>query len=286
MAHECFLASVLRRIVLAWLTIAVVAGDPAFALGADEEVQIGSLTLEIVTLGDFRSQARIGDVIVADDFYVHVQRVFSAGLEGTAVLEVTNGSNECAALYEIVFVAASGHITKTDAFGDCFPVSSITGDAKELHFQFDPVAGLGGWRYHWTAQGGLEEPSQIAFTPKLGTGWSHARDLIGLYPPLIFDNEEISNALRSLVGEDFDALKYDILVAGEMEEVAPDVIVGHGCLPHACTYAEALVALDLRHRRVYAAIYDEDRRLRVYPPESEWPKALRTSLHSWRAAFM
>ena len=152
--------------------------------------------------------------------------------------------------------------------------------------RFDPVAGLDGWLYHWTANGGLEEPREIAFAPKLGTGWAHAHDLIGRHPSQIFENEEISNALRLLVGEDFDALKYDILVASEIEEVAPDTIVGHGCLPQACAYAEALVALDIRHRRVYAAIYDEDRGLRTYPAEAEWPQVLRTSLHLWRATFM
>lgn len=285
-AHSRFRGLVVRRAVLACLAIAAVVGAPAFAVGADEEIQVGSLKLQIVKLAQFRHQARIGDVVVADDFYVHVERVFSAGVEGTTVLEVANGGNECAARYEVVSVAASGHITKTEEFGNCLFVSSITGDAKELRLQFDPVAGLSGWRYHWTASGGLEEPSEIAFAPKAGTGWAHARDLIGRYSFLIFDNEEISKALRLLVGEDFDALKYDILVASEMEEVAPDIVVGHGCLPQACTYAEALVAFDIRHRRVYAAIYDGDRRLRVYPPEATWPQVLRPSLQLWSALFM
>ena len=286
MAHSCLRACLVRRAILAWLIIATVAGAPVFAPGADEVAKIGSLTLEIVKVGDFRRQARIGNVIVAEDFYVHIQRVFSAGLEGTAVLEVADGGNACAALYEIVFVAASGDITSTDKFGDCSTVSSTTGDAKELRVRFDPVAGLDGWLYHWTAAGGLEEPSEIAFAPKAGTGWAHARDLIGRHPSLIFDNAEISRALRLLVGEDFDALKYDILVASGMEEVAPDMIVGHGCLPHACTNAEALVALDIRHRRVYAAIYDGDLRLRIYPSEAKWPPVLRTSLHLWSATFI
>ncbi len=286
MAHCCYRAFVLRRVVLAWLIVAAVTGAPAFAVGAEETARIGSMTLEIARLGEFRHQARIGDVVVADDFDVHVERVFSAGPEGTAVLAVANGGNECAALYEIVFVAADGDIAKSDEFGDCFSVSSISGNARELHLQFDPVAGLDGWRYRWTADGGLEEPSRIAFAPKAGTGWAHARDLIGRYPSLILDNEEISRALMLLLGEEFDAFKYDILAASEMEEVAPDLIVGHGCLPQECTYAEALVALDIRHRRVYAAIYAEDGRLRVYPPEAEWPRLLRNSLHLWRAEFM
>ena len=279
-------AAVLRRVVLAWLMIATTVGAPAYAFGAVEEVQIGSRRLEIVKLGEFRRQARIGDVVVADDFYVHVERVFSAGREGTAVLQIADGGAECAALYEIVSVTASGDIASTDKFGDCFSVSSIVGDAKELHLRFDPVAGLDGWLYHWTASGGLEEPREIAFVPRPGTGWTHARDLVGKHPSLIFDNEEIVRALIFLVGEDFDALHYDILVAGEMEEVAPDLIVGHGCLPQACTYAEAFVALDVRHRRVYAAIYDEDRGLRIYPPEAKWPQILRASLHLWNATYM
>jgi hypothetical protein len=256
------------------------------ALGAEEAIQVGSLTLEIVKLGDFRRQARIGDVVVAEDFYVHVQRVFNAGSVGAVVLEVADGGNACATLYEIVFVAASGNITSTDEYGDCFAVSSITGDAQEISLQFDPVAGLNGWLYHWTASGGLEEPREIVFAPKAGTGWAHARDLIGRQPSLIFDNEEISRALILLLGEDFDALRYDILVASEMEEVAPDMIVGQGCLPQACADAAALVALDIRHRRVYVAIADESGGLRIYPAEAKWPQTLRTSLHLWRSAFM
>ncbi len=284
--HVEMISAAARRAVSAWLLVAAVAGAPAFALGAEQEVQIGALTLEIVKLGDFKRQARIGDVVVAEDFHVHVQRVFSAGPEGAAVLEVADGGNACAALYKIVSVAASGDIASTDEFGDCFSVSSITGDAKELRLRFDPVAGLNGWLYHWTANGGLEEPGEIAFAPKAGTGWAHARDLIGRHPSVIFDNEEIARALISLLGEDFDALKYDILVASEMEEVAPDMIVGQGCLPQACTDAEALVALDIRHRRVYAAISDGDLGLRIYPAEAKWPQILRTSLHVWRATFM
>jgi len=286
MTHSCLRAFVVGRAVAALLLVIAVAGGPAFALGAEETIQVGALTLEIVKLGDLRRQARIGDVVVADNFYVHAQRAFSAGPEGTVVLEVAGGGSACAALYKIVFVAASGGITSTDEFGDCFSVSSITGDAKELRLRFDPVAGLNGWLYHWTANGGLEEPGEIAFAPKAGTGWAHAGDLIGRHPSLIFDNEEIARALILLLGEDFDALKYDILVASEMEEVAPDMIVGQGCLPQACTDAEALVALDIRHRRVYVAISDGNGGPRIYPAEAKWPQTLRTSLHLWRATFM
>ena len=186
MAHNRLRAIIGRRAVLAWLMIAAVGGTPTFSPGAEEKAQIGLLTLEIVKLGEFRHQARIGNIVVAEDVYVDVQRVFSAGAEGTAVLRVANGGNECAARYVIVSVAAKGDIASTDEFGDCFLVSSITGDAKNLDVRFDPVAGLDGWRYHWTANGGLEEPGRIAFTPRAGTGWANARDLIGRYPALIF----------------------------------------------------------------------------------------------------
>jgi hypothetical protein len=274
------------RIIAAWLIVTAVLGPSMPAVAAEEAIQVGSLTLEIVKLGDYRRQARIGDVVVAENFYVHAQRAFSAGRAGAVVLEVADGGKSCAALYKIVSVAASGHISSTDEFGDCFAVSSITGDAGQLSLQFDPAAGLNGWLYHWTASGGLEEPGEIVFAPKAGTGWAHARDLIGRHPSLIFENEEISKALRMLLGEDFDALRYDILVASEMEEVAPDMIIGQGCLPQACANAEALVALDARHRRVYVAISDEKGGLRIYPAEAKWPHALRTSLLLWRAAFM
>lgn len=280
------LRSLAARIIVAGLIAMPFWGSSTSALAAEETIQIGSLTLQIVKLGDFRRQARIGDTVVAENFYVHVQRVFSVGSAGAVVLEVADGGDACAALYKIAFVAANGKIASTSEFGDCFPVSSITGDAQALSLRFDPVAGLNGSLYRWTASGGLEEPGEIVFAPKAGTGWAHARDLIGRHPSLIFDNEEISKALILLLGEDFDALRYDILVASEMEEVAPDMIVGQGCLPQACADAEALVALDIRHRRVYAAIADGSGGLRVYPAEAKWPHTLQTSLHLWRAAFM
>lgn len=284
--HVEMISAAARRAVATWLLIVAVAGAPVVVLGAEQTVQVGSLTLDIVKVGDLKRQARIGDVIVAEDFYVHVRRVFNTGPEGAAVLEIAGGGVACAQLYKIVFVAASGHVASTDEFGDCFSVSSITGDSKELRLRFDPVAGLDGWLYRWTASGGLSEPSAIAFAPKAGTGWAHVRDLIGRQPSAIFDNEELSRTLKVLLGEDFDALRYDILVASEIEEVAPDMIVGQGCLPQACTYAEALVALDIRHKRAYVAIYDGTMGLRIYPAEAKWPHTLLTSLHLWRATFM
>src|ERR1700741_2578141 len=120
MKNSChFTGGCMRFPVLVAAGVFLVTGVPAAAAAPEEQANLGPASLEIVRLDEQTTQARIGDKVIAQDYYVHIEQTFSAGGRGTAVLSISNGGNGCAALYEVVGVDAAGAIAATDQFGTC-----------------------------------------------------------------------------------------------------------------------------------------------------------------------
>src|SRR5215471_7520363 len=141
----------MRVLVLVATGVFLVTGRPAATTAPEEQVKLGPATLEIVKPDEQTSQARIGDKVVAQDYYVHIEQTFSAGGRGSAVLSIANGGNGCAAMYEVVSVDAAGVLATTDPFGTCSDLAEIAGDAESITVRFAPEGGTEGQLYRWTA---------------------------------------------------------------------------------------------------------------------------------------
>jgi hypothetical protein len=184
-------------------------------------------------------------------------------------------------MYEIVAVDAAGRIDATDRFGTCSDLAEIDGNADAITVRFAPVAGLDGRLYRWTAARGLAAPETLPFAAKPGTGWADAGELVGQHPSTLFDNAEISAALKTLLGGDYPLLIDRLLVAENMQRVGAKLIVGTGCMAHACNTDAAFVGLDPAKRLVYVAIQQDGKAARLYPAAAKWPSALRARRKAW-----
>jgi len=269
-----------RVLVLVATGVFLVAGFPAAAAGPEEQAKLGPATLEIVKPDEQTSQARIGDKVVAQDYYVHIEQTFSAGGRGSAVLSISNGGNGCAAMYEVVSVDAAGAIAATDQFGTCSDLAEIAGDAEAITVRFAPVGGTDGQLYRWTVAKGLAAPEPLAFAPKPGTGWADAGDLVGQHPSTLFDNAAIYAVLHTVLGPDYPLLLDRLVVADNMES-AGGMITGSGCMAHACNTDNAFVGIDPAKQRLYVAVRQAGKAERLYPAAAKWPAALRKQRKAW-----
>jgi hypothetical protein len=270
----------MRVLVLVATGVFLVTGLHAAAAGPEEQAKLGPATLEIVKPDEQTSQARIGDKVVAQDYYVHIEQTFSAGGRGSAVLSISNGGNGCAALYEIVRVDAAGTIAATDRFGTCSDLAEIAGDAESITVRFAPIGGTDGQLYRWTAAKGLVAAEPLAFAPKPGTGWAEAGDLVGQHPSTLFDNAAIYAALHTLLGRDYPLLLDRLVVADNLES-AGGMITGSGCMAHACNTDDAFVGIDPSKQQLYVAIRQAGKAERFYPAVAKWPAALRKQRKAW-----
>jgi S1-C subfamily serine protease len=89
-----------------------------------------------------------------------------------------------------------------------------------------------------------------------------AKDLssfVGAYPHELLGDEEGRHPLVRIVGEaQFREFRDHIGVAGPMEVLDHRWLVGHGCLPHSCTFNEGYFAIDLRTGSSIVAQFDFD----------------------------
>jgi hypothetical protein len=271
----------MRLFALIVASVFLVTGLPALAAAPPEErAELGPRTLEIVKLADDTTQARIGDKIIAQDYYVHIEQTFSAGGRGSAVLSISNGGNGCAAMYEVVSVDAAGKIAATEQFGTCSDLAEIAGDAGNIAVRFAPIGGTDGQLYRWTAEKGLAPPERLAFAPKPGTSWADAGALVGQHPSTLFDNAAIYAALHTLLGHDYPLLLDRLVVADNMASDGK-LITGSGCMAHACNTDDAFVAIDPAKQQIYVAVRLDGKAERLYPAAAKWPAVLRKQRKAW-----
>lgn len=77
------------------------------------------------------------------------------------------------------------------------------------------------------------------------------------YPEELRKLPAITARLRTLLGKQYSDFVASIQVQGPTTKVG-DFLLAHGCLPHACTISEAAFAIDLKNKRIHAAIFDKD----------------------------
>lgn len=271
------------RRVLHPLVVAVItsACGSACAVTPEEVAQVGIHNLEIVRLEPFGGQARIGKQILYEGGLLGIKRVYNAGKKGVAVLTANNGGNACPIDHVIISVDGND-FEVTKPFGRCGDATEIIGDVGRLTLRFDPGPAYSGYLYHWTANGGLQKPEKILFSPTPGTGWYSARELVGQHPQQIFYNAEIYAALKQLLQADFDDFVMSLGAApANMKLSDANWIVGSGCMPHNCLYANSFVILDLNKRAAYAALARENQSTTIRPDVNSWPKPMLSLLGAW-----
>lgn len=80
---------------------------------------------------------------------------------------------------------------------------------------------------------------------------------VGEYPVKLMKVSSVRNRLRSLLGKHYSDFDTSISVQDTMK-IAGDFLFAWGCMPHLCIDNKAAFAIDLKNKRIHAAIYEED----------------------------
>jgi len=257
-------------------TASSAAADPN-----QQSVKLGGKTMELVTTGDARTQAKIDGEVVEEDVYIEVETAFDDGTVGAAVLLVSDGGNGCPGNYVVVSVDDKGKAVATDPFGTCSDTAETSTDKGIITVRFPPLGGRDGTVYRWSFAKGLEQPVAEPFQPKPATSWSNANDLIGKYPWEALDNADVYAAFKTLLGPDFQTFTDYFGKGDAMDATAEGVIVGDCFDDSAEDSTNLLIGIDPANHKVYAAMQDGGEAPRLYPPMEQWPASLQEKLKQW-----
>jgi len=274
----------MRRIAAApFLYALAIIGSASGALAQQDQqpVKLGGKTMELVTAGDSRMQAKIDGEILEEDAFIEIETSFDDGKSGAAVLLVSDGGNGCPGNYVVISVDTEGKAAVTEPFGTCSDNAETSADQGVLAVRFPPIGGRDGTVYHWSFAKGLEPPVAEAFQPKPGTGWANANDLIGKYPWEALDNADVLAAFKALLGSDFNTFTDYFGKGDPMDATAEGVIIGNCFDDSAEDSTNLLIGIDPAGKKVFVAMQDGSEAPRLYPPKEQWPASLQGKLSQW-----
>ena len=87
---------------------------------------------------------------------------------------------------------------------------------------------------------------------------SNLAKYIDQYPDKLMKVVSVKARLKTLLGKRYADFVISIQVQSPMTKVG-DFLFARGCMPHVCTINEAAFVIDLKNKRIQAAIYEKDR---------------------------
>jgi hypothetical protein len=268
-------------VLLSFLLALCGSAGGAIAQQAQAPVKLGAKTMELVTTGESRMQAKVDGEILEEDAFIEVETSFEDGKRGAAVLLVSDGGNGCPGNYVVVSVDDEGKAAATEPFGTCSDTAETSADQGTITVRFAPIGGRDGTVYHWSFAKGLEPPAAEPFQPKPGTSWANANELIGRYPWEALDNADVLAAFKALLGPDYNTFTNYFGKGDPMDATPEGVIVGDCFDDSAEDSTNLLIAIDPAGKRVFAAMQDGSEAPRLYPAKEQWPASLQDKLKQW-----
>jgi hypothetical protein len=80
---------------------------------------------------------------------------------------------------------------------------------------------------------------------------------VGEYPVELMKVRSVKIRLKNLLGKSYYDFDTSISVQHLMTKEG-DLLFATGCMAHACTINEAAFAIDLKHKRIHAVIFEKD----------------------------
>jgi hypothetical protein len=97
-------------------------------------------------------------------------------------------------------------------------------------------------------------PAQTAGRPELPNDLTQ---YVGEYPVTLMKIASVKRRLQTLLGKSYSDFEISIDVQSAVTRDG-DFLLASGCMPHACTINEAAFVIDLKNRRIHAALYEKD----------------------------
>ena len=83
------------------------------------------------------------------------------------------------------------------------------------------------------------------------------------YPVELMKVPSVKARLKTLLGKRYADFDISIAVQSPITKVG-DFLFASGCMPHVCTINEAAFVIDLKNKRIHAAIYEKDTRTKFF----------------------
>lgn len=252
----------------------------ATPLLAADPIRTPAGPFELVDNGFYDTSLRLGGVeILRDEENMSVDVVSATADNGILVLGLTPGGSGCAALYRILDTR-SGKPVLSDSFGTCsdLPEISMAEGMVIVAFPGDEISGRPVWGWNGTAlrEGRIQPKTQPAAPAKA------LLKSVGEHPADLLDDPGVAQRLRAHWGDAAAEVSDRLGVASGTRLVDDRYIVGHGCMPHACSVDEAFIAVDVEHGEVYAMIMRGDGSYQMHPRAGTWPDAVHAATREWQ----
>ena len=125
------------------------------------------------------------------------------------------------------------------------------------------------------------EPQGTAARPDLP---SDLAKYVDEYPDTLMKVPSVKNRLKTLLGRSYSDFELSIATQGPMTQKG-DFLFASGCMPHVCTINEAAFVIDMRNKRIHAAIYEKGVAPRFFnEDQAPTPKVLLDWVEELKAA--
>jgi hypothetical protein len=210
------------------------------------------------------------------NYYVSFDRMVNIGNEDVALLFGGDGGNACGPASLILTLPTDSPDGKLEIVGeDCgAPEPAVT--SNEIYYVPYLKPGAVETLQSWSPSTGLIDAGKLSFEPKPDTTWATLDPKAIDGPWALFDNAEIYKDAGALVGGRFEEFITGLSVAGPPELVDGNFLWASGCTPHACGAQDGFVGIDIKARKIYAAIRGSEAGETLWPADlKSWPPQLQ-----------
>lgn len=239
----------------------------------------GVLTITETTDGD-KAVAFDGEEL-ARNYVAYFDRMIDLGETKVALFAVGDGGNQCGPSTVIVW-KPKGEAVRTQSVGDECGAPPAAATAQSLYFVPYLTPGATGDVQVWSPDTGLTVAGSMSFTPQPDTRWDDLDPEKFDNIVQAFDNAEVYDAAKMLLGDSVNDFATGLLTGGGTEKTSDDIYFASGCVPHSCGSADSFMAVDKQNKKLFLAQQVEGAAPQTWPAAEDWPAtvlaAMRTAL--------
>lgn len=205
------------------------------------------------------------------------------GSENGLFGKVLHDGNSCESSPFLVFVDKDKKPTAYGPIETCLDtVFEIEGNT--VTFETQDIPGQGQEKWQWTAAKGIVPLGKTDFVPRDNMAWAAVEIQTIDNPWDALDNILINDHIKTLLGKDYKPYT-EILSGVGSGKYKNGNYIGVSCTAHMCKEEGALLILDKKNKKVFAAYRPKDQKIKVFPEVKTWSKNFRQELASWSKKF-
>ena len=209
------------------------------------------------------------------EFDVFFNRIANVGGTEVAFFSVGPGGNACSPAALMVWREEGKDISTAKFDEECAAPSPALTDYEVFFVPYLMPGGSSNVK-SWNPERGFRLHGTIAYAPEPNTDWSALTISDDTYPLDLFRNEAFYAAAKALLADDLGEVAEGLGTAAPIETTPDGLVVGRGCVPHACGMADTLVIMEPSTRKLFMAQQGEP--ARFWPDRAIWPAAVAAAI--------